>query len=230
MISKIRNQADYLREANALTVTLAMIETRTALDNLEAIAGTDGIDGLFLGPSDLSIALSNGVTLDPLSKEVDAQLERITAAALKAGKIMGAFCQNAQQAVTLSKRGLRFLAIGSDLTLPARRHRRRGRDAERRSRYLKVMCRAHRAIDQIALDGLSGLAVEIAGDRFEPAILCQHFAQQIALLGRHLVDHSPGAIALAHRVLAVAGRAGNKQVDAGLNPYRAFLLARGRGG
>lgn len=116
MISKIRNQADYLREANALTVTLAMIETRTALDNLEAIAGTDGIDGLFLGPSDLSIALSNGATLDPLSKEVDAQLERISAAALKAGKIMGAFCPNAQQAVALSKRGLRFLAIGSDLT------------------------------------------------------------------------------------------------------------------
>ena len=39
------------------------------LDNLEAIANTDGIDALFLGPSDLSIALSQGGVLDPLSKE-----------------------------------------------------------------------------------------------------------------------------------------------------------------
>src|SRR6201985_2060389 len=48
----------YLREANAATVTFAMIETQTAMDNLDAIAGTEGIDALFVGPSDLSIALT----------------------------------------------------------------------------------------------------------------------------------------------------------------------------
>ena len=46
--------------ANDNIVTLAMIETRTALANIDAIAATPGIDGLFLGPSDLSIALSDG--------------------------------------------------------------------------------------------------------------------------------------------------------------------------
>ena len=64
-----------------------MIETRTALDNLEGIVDTPGIDGLFLGPSDLSIALSNGKSLDPTAKEVDRALDRMVAAAQKAGKI-----------------------------------------------------------------------------------------------------------------------------------------------
>ncbi|HWG04084.1 MAG TPA: aldolase/citrate lyase family protein [Beijerinckiaceae bacterium] len=48
--------ADYLREANDGTLTLAMIETRIALENVAAIAATPGIDALFVGPYDLSTA------------------------------------------------------------------------------------------------------------------------------------------------------------------------------
>jgi 4-hydroxy-2-oxoheptanedioate aldolase len=109
------DQKVYLREANDLTVTLAMIETQTALDNVEAIAATPGIDALFLGPADLSIALSNGANVDPMAAEVDRQIDRITAAASKAGKIMGAYCHSAERAVALAKRGVRFLAVGSDI-------------------------------------------------------------------------------------------------------------------
>src|SRR5215475_15316222 len=76
MLGGIADMNVYLAEANNLTVTLAMVETRTALSNLDAIAGTPGIDGLFLGPSDLSIALSDGRSIDPLSKEVDAEIDR----------------------------------------------------------------------------------------------------------------------------------------------------------
>ena len=115
MLAGIADQKDYLAEANALTVTFAMIETRTALANLDAIAATPGIDGLFLGPSDLSIALSEGRSLDPLSKDVDAELDRIVAAARKAGKIAGAYCHTAARAVALGKRGFRFLAVASDI-------------------------------------------------------------------------------------------------------------------
>jgi 4-hydroxy-2-oxoheptanedioate aldolase len=115
MLAGISDQKDYLREANALTVTLAMIETRAALDNLAAIAETPGIDGLFLGPSDLSIALSRGASLDPTAQEVDRELERIAEAARKAGKVLGAYCHTAERAVALAKRGVRFLAVGSDL-------------------------------------------------------------------------------------------------------------------
>jgi 4-hydroxy-2-oxoheptanedioate aldolase len=115
MLAGIADQQDYLAEANGLVVTLAMIETRTALANLDAIAATPGIDGLFLGPSDLSIALSQGRALDPLSAEVERELDRIVAAAQKAGKTPGAYCHNAERALALAKRGMRFLAVSSDM-------------------------------------------------------------------------------------------------------------------
>ena len=116
-LAGIADQSVYLREANNHVVTLAMIETRTALDNLDAIAQTPGIDGLFLGPSDLSIALSDGKTLDPLSKDVEREFDRIIASAGRAGRIAGAFCHTAERAVALAKRGARFLAVMSDIAM-----------------------------------------------------------------------------------------------------------------
>ncbi len=107
----------YLHEANANIVTLAMIETRQALDNLDAIAAVPGIDVLFVGPSDLSITLSDGKVLDPHSAEVDAALDKVIAAANKAGKVAGLYCVNAERAVACAKRGIRFLAVGSDLAM-----------------------------------------------------------------------------------------------------------------
>jgi 4-hydroxy-2-oxoheptanedioate aldolase len=92
-----------------------MIETRTALDNLDAILAIRGIDAIFVGPSDLSIALSGGTVLDPHSAEVERALDGIVAAAQKAGKVPGAYCANAERATALARRGFRFLAVGSDL-------------------------------------------------------------------------------------------------------------------
>ncbi len=114
-LAGLADQTVYLREANDHIVTLAMIETRTALQNLDAIVDTPGVDGLFLGPSDLSIALSDGKNLDPLSKEVDRELDRILAAAARAKKIPGAYCHSAERAAALAKRGVKFLAVSSDL-------------------------------------------------------------------------------------------------------------------
>ncbi len=111
----VPDMTTYLREANDHIVTLAMIETRTALKNLDAIIDTPGIDGLFLGPSDLSIALSDGKAMDPLSKDVDRELDRILAAAQRTKKIPGAYCHSAERAAALAKRGVKFLAVMSDL-------------------------------------------------------------------------------------------------------------------
>ncbi len=116
-LAGIADQSIYLREANDHVVTLAMIETRTALKNLDAIVDTPGVDGLFLGPSDLSIALSEGKNLDPLSKDVDRELDRILAAAQRVKKIPGAYCHSAERAAALAKRGVRFLAVMSDLAM-----------------------------------------------------------------------------------------------------------------
>ena len=82
--------------------------------NLDAIAAVPGIDVLFVGPSDLSIGLTDGKELDPHSETVEAALDRIVAACRKAGKIAGLYCANAERAVACAKRGMRFLAVGSD--------------------------------------------------------------------------------------------------------------------
>jgi len=113
----LSDQSIYLREANDHIVTLAMIETRTALQNFDAIIETPGVDGFFLGPSDLSIALSDGKTVDPLSKEVERELDRMIAGAQRAKKIPGAYCHSAERAVALAKRGVKFLAVSSDLAM-----------------------------------------------------------------------------------------------------------------
>jgi 4-hydroxy-2-oxoheptanedioate aldolase len=114
-LAGITDAKAYLRDANENIVTLAMIETRTAMDNIDAIAGTPGIDVLFVGPSDLSIGLSNGAELDPHSAAVEAAIDKIVAAANRAGKVTGLYCANAQRAVACAKRGIRFIAVGSDL-------------------------------------------------------------------------------------------------------------------
>ncbi len=106
---------DYLAQANDNVVTFAMIETRAALKNLDAILATPGIDAIFLGPSDMSITLSDGKVLDPHSKDVDKAADQMAAAAQKAGKIVGAYVATPERANELAERGFRFFAIASDL-------------------------------------------------------------------------------------------------------------------
>lgn len=106
---------DYLREANEGTLTLAMIETPTALANVDAIAATPGIDALFIGPYDLSTSLSAGKAQDINAPEVEKAIDQIRAAADKAGKIPGIFCRDAERAKAMAKRGFRFVTVGNDL-------------------------------------------------------------------------------------------------------------------
>jgi 4-hydroxy-2-oxoheptanedioate aldolase len=59
------SKSDYLARANDRHLLFAMIETTNALDNLDAIAATPGLDGLFVGPNDLAISLTAGSKADP---------------------------------------------------------------------------------------------------------------------------------------------------------------------
>jgi 4-hydroxy-2-oxoheptanedioate aldolase len=110
------NAVDYLREANEGTLTLAMIETAAALANVDAIAATPGIDALFVGPYDLATTLSGGTAQDVQAPHVAQAIDKICAAANKAGKIPGIYCRDAEGAVTMAKRGFRFIAAGNDHT------------------------------------------------------------------------------------------------------------------
>ena len=106
---------DYLREANDGTLTMAMIETPMALAQVDSIAETPGIDALFIGPYDLSTVADGGKAQDVQAAEVERAIDQICAAATKAGKIPGIYCNGAERALAMAKRGFRFVTVGGDV-------------------------------------------------------------------------------------------------------------------
>lgn len=108
---------DYLKSANAITLAIAMVETREALDAVDDILGAPGIDGIFVGPSDLSIALSEGATVDPRGPLVNEALTKVAAAAKAHGKFAGLFCFDGAGAKAARERGFKLCSIATDVLL-----------------------------------------------------------------------------------------------------------------
>ena len=107
----------YLHEANAITLAIAMIETREALAATDDILAVPGIDGVFVGPADLSIALSTGGAVDPRGAAVDEALTKIVASAKRCGKFVGLFCLDGAHAKAARARGIAFTSISTDTLL-----------------------------------------------------------------------------------------------------------------
>ncbi|MBL8590231.1 MAG: hydroxyacid aldolase [Methylobacteriaceae bacterium] len=107
----------YLARANGIHQAIAMVETREAMAALDDILDTPGIDGVLVGPSDLSIALSNGAKLDADGAEVDSALTHIAAACRKRGKTAAVFCHSGARARELVRRGYNLLSVGNDQIL-----------------------------------------------------------------------------------------------------------------
>ena len=105
---------EYLKDANSQTVVFAMIETQAALDAVEDIAAVKGIDGLFVGPSDLSIALSKGKGINKTSPETLEAMRRIAAAGRKNNLFLGAFAGSTDIMQTYIKLGFTYLAAVTD--------------------------------------------------------------------------------------------------------------------
>jgi 4-hydroxy-2-oxoheptanedioate aldolase len=82
----------YLKAANAMTQAIAMIETRAALDALDDILSVDGLDGVYVGPSDLAIALTNGASVEPRGPAVMSEARRVVERAKAHGKYAAMFC------------------------------------------------------------------------------------------------------------------------------------------
>lgn len=106
-----------LHGANRFTLAIAMIETRAALEALDDILAVEGIDGVLVGPSDLSIALTNGGTIDANHTLVDAALTKVATAARAKGKLACAFCMDGTRAGELAGRGFHLLSVGQDQIL-----------------------------------------------------------------------------------------------------------------
>ncbi len=108
---------EYLKQANDLTVAFAMIETREALSNIDEILAVPGIDGVFVGPSDLSIALSHGKNVEPASAEVEKALDHVLARVKAAGKFSAIFAASGARAGDLVRKGFNMVSIGSDMSM-----------------------------------------------------------------------------------------------------------------
>ena len=105
---------DWLANANQRTVSFAMIETRAALDALDGILETPGIDGIFLGPSDFSIAWSNGATINSTLESMMETVESIAARAKQAGKHAAIYVMDPAIAGRVVSMGYGLLAMGSE--------------------------------------------------------------------------------------------------------------------
>jgi 4-hydroxy-2-oxoheptanedioate aldolase len=108
---------EYLQAANRFTLAIAMIETPEALASVEDILSVEGIDGVFVGPSDLSITLSNGAKIDPHGEAVNAAIDHIVAVAKSRGKFVGLWCLDGARAKFALGRGVAFCTVSSDQLL-----------------------------------------------------------------------------------------------------------------
>ena len=122
---------DYLKNANALTVAIAMVETRAALEAIDDILGVAGIDGIFIGPSDLSIALSNGDQVAPNAAEIDSAMQHAVSRCRAHGKFACAFAGDGERAGELLKFGFDLVIAGAE-TAQLRSGARRAINAARR--------------------------------------------------------------------------------------------------
>ena len=109
---------NYFQDADAQMCLLVQAETRRAIENLEAIAAVDGVDGIFIGPADLSASLGHrGNAAHP---EVQSVIEDAILRIAKAGKAAGILTSNNDLAQRYLELGASFVAVGTDVGILAK--------------------------------------------------------------------------------------------------------------
>ena len=106
---------DFCEKANREAFIAIQIETLGAVEEAAGIAALDGVDLLFIGPSDLSQSL--GVTGDFFHPDCLAAIDRVAAACRQHGKSWGAVCGSPQHAEMLYEKGCRMLSPTNDVRL-----------------------------------------------------------------------------------------------------------------
>ena len=110
--------ADYFQHANEEVIVLAMIETQEGLDNLEKIAKVPGIDGFYIGPSDLAVGLGLPPAPDSFKNPRHiAACQRVLDVANSTGLVPGHHSAGPEDAVRLFNLGFKLCQIGSDVVM-----------------------------------------------------------------------------------------------------------------
>jgi 4-hydroxy-2-oxoheptanedioate aldolase len=107
--------ADYAAHADDEILVFGMIETKAGLENLDAICATPGLDGVYIGPADLSYALGlspRADNTDPLHLET---CDRILATAHRHGKRAGMHTASGAFSASAIQRGFDFVTVTSDV-------------------------------------------------------------------------------------------------------------------
>ncbi len=104
---------DYVLDANAQIAVLVQIETAAGLAQVDAIAATPGVDGLFVGPADLAASL--GHLGDSRHPEVEAAFAAIAQAAQRAGIAAGIFAMDVTSARRFRELGYKVVALAADV-------------------------------------------------------------------------------------------------------------------
>ncbi|MBO6540454.1 MAG: 2,4-dihydroxyhept-2-ene-1,7-dioic acid aldolase [Rhizobiaceae bacterium] len=111
---------DYAAKANGRVLAFAMVETAQAMNNLDAIAATDGLDGIYVGPADLTLGLAQGRLapgFDREEPEMQAALKRVVAACKKAGIRAALHCGTPEYAARAAGWGFDMTTVSSDVRL-----------------------------------------------------------------------------------------------------------------
>jgi 4-hydroxy-2-oxoheptanedioate aldolase len=111
---------DYVLHANDTVLAIIQIETRKGLDNVDAIAAVPGLDMLYVGPSDLGLALGREARQNQTDPVVLEAIDKILAAAKRAGLKAGMHCTSAEYAGQMIARGFDLVTVISDENLLAR--------------------------------------------------------------------------------------------------------------
>lgn len=105
----------YFDVCNRETLIFPQCETKECLDNIETIAAVNGIDGIFIGPYDLSVALGKPGVFD--SVEFRSAVERIYTAVKAAGKIAIMYTVDPDEVQSYFKRGFQAVTLSTDIKL-----------------------------------------------------------------------------------------------------------------
>ncbi len=106
--------ADYFEKANDTILTLGMIETPQAMANLEEICAVEGLDGVLIGPSDLSLALGVSPVPNHNAEPLKGAIQKIYEAARRHNKMTAIFCVKPDFAVDMKRMGFDFIAPGNE--------------------------------------------------------------------------------------------------------------------
>ena len=107
--------ADYHACANDEMLAFAMIETAAGLANVEAICATPGLDGIYIGPSDLSLAIGGPPGQDQTAPALMAAFDQILAACRSAGIRAGVHTGSAAYSKAMIERGFDLVTVGVDM-------------------------------------------------------------------------------------------------------------------